>query len=142
MITEIFPKMCTLSQIRNLNTSSRELPVKSALKIGISAFLWICPLLAPFYGGIQLLYAVPIGLAERHVVFVPNFIQMGILFVVTAIITGLTQIKMMRHFATSAASRDPSHDRTRALVDKAMKTAALQFLSASCFQVIEKLFFR
>ena len=97
--------------------------------------MWIGPFLAPVYVAINLLSVVPIGQAERVAVFFPLLIQLGILFVVTAIVTGLTQIKMMRHFATTHASRNPNQDRTRALVKKAMKTAALQFLSTSCFQV-------
>ena len=128
--------MCTHLQIRNLSTMSREAPIKSSLKIGILVLMWTISLLAPVCSGIGLLYVKATDRAGRVAALLPAKIQMGVLFLATAILTGSTQIKMIRHFAASQASHDQNHLRTYALVEKAMRTAAVQFLSATGLQVL------
>ena len=125
----------TFPQIRNLSKISREAPVKRHIKIGVMALMWIISLLVPIYAGINLLYEAPSRKAQIGPIFHPPFIQLGVLFVATVTITGITQLQMMRSFSAVQASHDQSLIRTRAPVEKAMKTAALQFLSASCLQV-------
>ena len=96
--------------------------------------LWIGPTIAPLYCGVQLLYTVHLRDADRAVAYSFVAIQVGVLFVVTAIVISVTKIMTLR-MAAGHASADACHRQTRQLVEKAMKTAALQFISSSVMQV-------
>ena len=125
--------MCTNPQIRHLSTISREAQLKPYVKIAILALMWIISFLAPVYGGIRSLYVTPTSPVERQDVIFPLFIQVGFLFGATAITSGFAQIMLRRNFAVFHVSRDQM--RTRSLLERAIKTAALQFVSTSCLQV-------
>ena len=96
--------------------------------------LWIGPTIAPLYCGLQSLCTVHLRDADRAAAFGPAVIQIGVLFVVTAIVISVTKIMTLR-VAAGHASADARHRHTRQLVEKAMKTAALQFISSSVMQV-------
>ena len=129
------PNMSSFLQIRNFRVSSNESPANSIAEAGISFLIWISSLSIPIYTTVQLLYKVPIYKSERQATFLPAFVQLVVMFGATALVTSVTQILTL-HFAASQASDDRRHNRTRVLVEKAMRTAALQFLSTSCFQVL------
>ena len=114
-------------------------PFGSTVKIVILALMWIISLLGPVYGAIYVMYVDPTDRVSRAAAFFPTVIQLVVLFAATAIMTSITQIRMMRHFAAVQASQDQHHIRTHALMDKAIKTAALQFSSTSCLQVFTTL---
>ena len=104
--------------------------------IGMSLFMWISPILVPIYCGIKLMELVPLRDTDRSQIATPTIVQMWLLFGAATVVTGVTHVMTLRLVAKETLNNE-RYRQARTLLKKALKTTALQFFSASLFQVCQ-----
>ena len=120
-----------LLKIRNITTLGVTRSSKFTA-IGMSMFMWICPSPVLIYCCFNLGNAIMLRDTDRAELLKPVVVQVGFLFGVATIVTGATHVLTLR----LATPDEQGHRQARALVKKAIKTTALQFISAAFFQVL------